>query len=411
MLISSLAEADAIAEGADERRQGHGEEQLGRQVAAEQQAEPARRPQPADGAHASAPRRRPSRATNRRNPRTAATTRSATATMTTTIDEISPALSTAPPRSRSSEAGVNSSRRHEQHDLHDEAAEPVDRAGGERRAGRHAVALEEADVDGDAGGRRRDRQVDVRHRQLQGVDRPERQRHRRGAERRDRLGEARDLGDERTPSDDQPPRRVAQLSTSSARSRPASAEISTNTASAGRTTRTIEPRVMRRSCWSSGGVDPDRRRRRGAQVVEVEVAVANAARVAGRSASAAGGTAASPPARRRRAPRAPRHGPSSPTSNVVVTSACTSSVRRWVSVAATVAPRKSTTPTRRHRRRGGAGRRAGRGRCRRVEAAEQLPQLARRAASAIGARRHSASGRAAPAQHEQGVVVGGRARR
>ena len=83
--------------------------------------------------------------------------------------------------------------RHEQDRLDDEAADAVERAGGDGRSGRNTLALEEPDVDRDARRGGRDRQIDVGDRELQGVDGPERQRDRRGTERRHRLGDPRQL--------------------------------------------------------------------------------------------------------------------------------------------------------------------------------------------------------------------------
>ncbi len=99
--------------------------------------------------------------------------------------------------------------RHEQERLDDEAADAVERAGGDGRAGRNTLALEEPDVDRDAGGGGRDGQVDVGDRELQGVDGPERQWDRRGTERRHRLGDPGQLRHEQA-EQHQPPDRILQ---------------------------------------------------------------------------------------------------------------------------------------------------------------------------------------------------------
>ncbi len=187
--------------------------------------------------------------------------------------------------------------------------------------------------------------------------------------------------------------------------------MSSTTATAGSTTRTIAPSVMRRSWRSSGGsMAVTRGRSRGDG--RGRVAVADELALARRERRRAGRTAARPPAARRRAPRGHRsRRRSSPASSAVVTSSWAWSVRELVSLAATVAPRKSMTPNSSPstiRCRSSSWPWAMPARCNR----SRTPTTARRAGSAgsTGAA-PSASTRPVRCEHEQGVIAGGRARR
>ncbi len=106
------------------------------------------------------------------------------------------------------QAGEQQQRR-EQQGLHDEAADAVERAGGDRSAGSDALTLEEPDVHGDASGGSGDGEVDVRDRELQGIHRPERHGDGSCTEGRHGLGHPRELRDHET-DDHEPPGGVLQ---------------------------------------------------------------------------------------------------------------------------------------------------------------------------------------------------------
>ncbi len=202
---SGIGVAERQHEDAERRR----EEQLGDEVAAEQHGEPARGMQPAQDAERFV--RQPEDPSDDEVPELRDDGDDGGGDRDADEDDHDEAERVA---RRVVEIDVERHRaeqqeRHEQDRLDDEAADAVERAGGDGRARRNTLALEEPDVDRDARGGGRDREVDVGDRELQRVHGPERQRDRRRAERRHGLGDPRQLRHDQA-EHHEPPRRVLQ---------------------------------------------------------------------------------------------------------------------------------------------------------------------------------------------------------
>src|SRR5580765_7052838 len=94
--------------------------------------------------------------------------------------------------------------RAEEQQLDAGADQRVDRTRGDGGSRRDALALEEADADGQTGGDGREGEVEVAHRELQRVNGSEGQLHRNSAERRGGLRETRQLCDDSAERDQGP---------------------------------------------------------------------------------------------------------------------------------------------------------------------------------------------------------------